>query len=197
MGDQKLQSVTWRLVHAQHGVVSRLQRLALGYSAKAIKHRIAIGRLFVEARGVYAVGRPELTREGRWMVAGLACGPGAALSHRSAGALLQVGSYEDEPIEVSVSAAVYRRRPRISVHRRAPFADHLLMRHRGIPVTDPLLTLVDLASVLHGDDRLERAVNEADKRGLIDPEALRTGLDELPPVPGIARLRKLLDRRTF
>jgi hypothetical protein len=31
-------------------------------------------------RGVYAVGRPELTRRGLWMAAVLACGPGAALS---------------------------------------------------------------------------------------------------------------------
>jgi hypothetical protein len=32
-------------------------------------------------RGVYAVGRPSLTRRGEWMAAVLGCGPGAMLSH--------------------------------------------------------------------------------------------------------------------
>ncbi len=45
----------------------------------------------------------------------------------------------------------------------------------GIPVTRPDLTLVDLATILRGDP-LEAAVNEADKLGLIDPEALRVAL---------------------
>ena len=177
--------------------MTRRQLLDLGYSADAIKHRIAIGRLHIVYRGVYAVGRPELSREGRWMAAVLACGPTAVLSHCSAGALWRVVSYDDGPIEVSVAAAAYRRRPGIAVHRRASFAHDLVVTHDGIPVTNPRLTLVDLASVLHGDDRLEAAVNEADKRGLIDPETLRASLDDLPAMAGVARLRTLLDRATF
>ena len=43
----------------------------------------------------------------------------------------------------------------------------------------------------------EAAVNEADKRDLVDPEALRSALDGTPRRPGVARLRKLLDSRTF
>jgi very-short-patch-repair endonuclease len=194
---QILHAALWALVRVQHGVVTRGQLLKLGYSAEAIKHRIAIGRLHVVYRGVYAVGRPELSREGRWMAAVLACGLHAVLSHLSAAALWQIGSYEDGRIDVALPAAAVRRRSGISVHRRRWPVDHLLTRHNGIPVTNPLLTLVDLASVLQGDDRLQAAVNEADKRGLIDPETLRSSLDELPAIPGVARLRTLLDRATF
>lgn len=39
---------------------------------------------------MYAVGRPELTREGRWMAAILFCGEPAWLSHSSAAALLGI-----------------------------------------------------------------------------------------------------------
>ena len=46
----------------------------------------------------------------------------------------------------------------------------------GLPVTRPARTLVDLATELHAM-ALERAVNEADKHDLIDPEALRAALD--------------------
>ena len=38
-------------------------------------------------RGVYAVGRPTLTTQGRFLAAVLSCGPGAALSHVSAAVL--------------------------------------------------------------------------------------------------------------
>src|SRR4029077_19156465 len=64
----------WELVEAQHGVVSRRQLRALGYSRHAIGHRISIGRLWPVFRGVYAVGRPDLSSQGRWMAAVLACG---------------------------------------------------------------------------------------------------------------------------
>jgi len=46
-------------------------------------------------------------------------------------------------------------------------------------------------------DELEAAVNEADHRDLIDPESLREALDSVPARPGVARLRRLLDRDTF
>jgi hypothetical protein len=41
------------------------------------EHRIETGRLFVLHRGVYAVGRREVSRKGQWMAAVLACGPAA------------------------------------------------------------------------------------------------------------------------
>jgi hypothetical protein len=44
---------------------------------------------------------------------------------------------------------------------------------------------------------MERAVNEADKRDLIDPEALRTAIEEYGGRPGAPRMRRLLDRDTF
>jgi len=63
-------------------------------------------------------------------------------------------------------------------------------------VTSIVQTLIDLATELPSP-RVERAVNEADKRDLIDPEALRTALDEHAGEPGAKPLRGLLDKRTF
>lgn len=70
------------------------------------------------------------------------------------------------------------------------------MRRNGIPVTRPARTLVDLATVLR-PNALERAVNEADKYDLIDPEALREALERFAGEPGVRTLRTLLDRHTF
>ncbi|MGN6274619.1 MAG: endonuclease domain-containing protein [Solirubrobacterales bacterium] len=44
---------------------------------------------------------------------------------------------------------------------------------------------------------LERAVNNADKRGLVDPEALREELDRFSGEPGVRPLRHLLDKLFF
>ena len=56
--------------------------------------------------------------------------------------------------------------------------------------------MLDIATEVR-DRVLERAVNEADKHGLIDPESLRVALDDHAGEPGVKPLRCLLDRDTF
>ncbi len=147
-------------------------------------------------RGVYAVGRPELTRHGRWMAAVLACGPGAVLSHLSGGALLGIVENDGFDIEVSITASSFRRRPGIRVHRRLRLTTADVGTYDGIPVTSPVRTLLDLATRL-GPRALERAINAADALDLIDPESLRAELDRRDGQRGVSALRRLLDRRTF
>jgi hypothetical protein len=194
MGHTKPQSSLWPLIRAQHGVVTRAQLLDHGLSPTAIGHRLRNGRLHPLWRGVYAVGRPEVSRHGVWMAAVLGCGPDAALSHRSAGALWQFCSESGAAIDVSVPAD--RRRPGILVHRRTALKETDLTRRHNIPVTTPICTIIDLAAS-RSRDEVEQAIGEADKRGLTDPEALRNALDEIEPRPGVATLRQILDRRTF
>jgi very-short-patch-repair endonuclease len=130
------------------------------------------------------------------MAAVLAFGPGAALSHQSAAELWGVRHGHSSPIEVSVPVASEHRCPGVHVHRRTGLGSADVTLHEGIPVTNVVLTLIDLARSL-GPAQLERAVNEADRLDLIDPSALRAALDAYPGRPGVARLRELLDRRTF
>jgi very-short-patch-repair endonuclease len=63
-------------------------------------------------------------------------------------------------------------------------------------VTSLVRTLVDIASQLDRGD-LERAVNEADRLDLIDPEALLDALTLHPGKRGVGRLRELLSERAF
>jgi len=168
----------------------------LGYSPKAIKHRLASGRLHRVFRGVYAVGWPLLTREGQWMAAVLACGPDAVLSHRSAAALWGFGEERAGAIDVSVRRRSEHRRAGIQARSRPSLSADDVVRRRGIPVTTPTRTLVDVAIEL-APLRLERAVNEADKLDLVDPETLRESLDRYGGAPGARPLRVLLDRQTF
>jgi very-short-patch-repair endonuclease len=199
MGASTVQSrhkAAWELAAAQHGVVSRGQLGEHGFSAKAIDHRIGAGRLHPVHRGVYAVGRPELTQHGRWLAAVLACGPGAALSHASAAALWGVRTTGSREIHVSVPAPGRAVHDGIRVHRRTGLTQEETTRRERIPVTAIATTLVDLATQVTRK-QLEAAVNEGDKLDLIDPDRLRNELETMQGRRGVARLRSLLDRTTF
>ena len=199
MGTKKVETISrgaWDLVNAQHGVVARRQLLDLGLTSMAIRHRVKTGRLHPVRRGVYAVGRPQVTHEGRWMAAVLACGPQAMLSHRSAAALWGFGEEHPGYIEINVRRHAKPRCPGIRTHDRPGLWNRDAGSHLGIPVTSPVRTFLDLATVT-GPKTLERSINEADKLDVIDADSLHKELEEHPGQPGICLLRHVLDKHTF
>ncbi|HEX3318142.1 MAG TPA: hypothetical protein VHR88_08990 [Solirubrobacteraceae bacterium] len=182
-------SSVWELARRQHGVIARRQLLAFGFDSDAIKHRLARGRLHPVERAVYAVGRPELTQHGRWMAAILAKGPAAVLSHRSAASLYDIARQRGNAVHVSVAAHARRRSsPGITVHRRKELR---ATQRQGVPVTRIEDTLIDLATQAT-DEQLEQAINEAAKRDLIDPGALREAASGTKRA-GAAKVRTILD----
>jgi len=190
------QKGAWELARGQHWVVSRRQLLEIGFTTKAIRHRVKTGRLHPVRTGVYGVGRPQISREGRWMAAVLACGEGAMLSHRSAAALWGFGEEHPAYIEVSVERHRSVRRPGVRTHDRAGLWNRDIGVRLGIPVTRAVRTFLDLATVT-GPKTVERAINEADKLGVIDADSLRKALEDHPGQPGICLLRHVLDKHTF
>lgn len=130
------------------------------------------------------------------MAAVLACGPGAMLSHRSAAALWRFGDETPGVIDVAIARHSSLRRPGLRVHDRAGLWNRDIGARHGIPVTQPVRTFLDLATVT-GPKTVERAINEADKLGVIDADSLRRSLDDYPGQPGICLLRHVLDRHTF
>jgi very-short-patch-repair endonuclease len=182
----------WDLVRRQHGVVTRSQLLDLGVGSRSIDHRIATGRLHPLWRGVYADGRPEVDQTGRWIGAVLICGRGTLLSHRSAAALWGFAPLpQARGIDVVVPLGRIPRHAGIQVHRRVDLGPEHRREVAGIPVTDPVSTLVDFASRAP-EWLVERAINEADRLDLVDPEALRSIVIDLRPRPGMACMRRVL-----
>jgi very-short-patch-repair endonuclease len=130
------------------------------------------------------------------MAAVLAGGERAALSHRSAAALWGFGTEQAGRIDVSVRRRCELRRPGIRFHGRPSLPAQDFAQRDDIPVTSPIQTMLDLATEIDAVP-LERAVNDADKRGLVDPDALREGLDRFSGQPGVRPLRHLLDKLFF
>jgi hypothetical protein len=130
------------------------------------------------------------------MAAILAFGDGAVLSHSSAAALWRIGFEQRGLVELAIPSQSHRQIPGIRIHRRPSLRLRDVTTEFGIPVTTPTQTLIDMALRL---DRagIERVINEADKYNLAHPPGIRRALDERISEPGVARLRHVLDRRTF
>ena len=135
MGSQSAQTAgegVRALARRQHWVVTRSQLLDGGLHRLAIEHRVQIGRLHPVHAGVFAVGRPELSRLGELMAAVLASGRGAVLSHGAAAELW--GVRPPGRLEVTVPPERSPRRPGILIHRAALHTEHRTLR-LAVPVT--------------------------------------------------------------
>jgi very-short-patch-repair endonuclease len=134
-----------RMAACQHGAVTLDQLVAAGLDKSAISRRVAAGRLHRIHRGVYAFGNPNLSREGRFLAAVLACGQGAVLSHESAAALWRLSPTCPPVVHVSIPGTNGRsRRKGIVLHRSSTLTTAETTRRNGIPVTILARTLADL-----------------------------------------------------
>lgn len=177
------------LAARQHGVLSLRQLVALGLSRRAVQGRIARGWLHRVHRGVYAVGHPNLSREGLRMAALLAGGDDAALAFWSAGAHWGFAREDPTAVHVRLPRGMHDR-PGLRFHR-GRLQPSQRTTFRGIPITTPPQTLVDLAGVM-APHELQRAVHQAQVDGRCHPRQLRRALGEQPHCRGAVELRRVL-----
>ena len=125
------------------------------------------------------------------MVACLAWGDGATVSHRSAAALAELPGV-DPIVELTVPAT--RRRVAPGTIHRSALADVDRIWMGPLPVTTMARTLIDLAAVAPRAT-VARAVDEALRRGEVSLSRLAWRLDELGRRPGSAVMRDVIDER--
>src|SRR4051794_35283880 len=142
-----LDRIVGSIADMQHGVAARRQLRAAKVSARSIEKRLDKGTLIRVYPGVYRVGHRSPSMEADYMAAVLACGDGAVLSGRAAAALLGLIRNFPAP-EPEVTAPIERRIPGIATHRERDGDARDRTTWKGIPVTTPARTLVDLAAVV-------------------------------------------------
>jgi very-short-patch-repair endonuclease/predicted transcriptional regulator of viral defense system len=190
--DLPIDALIAQLAERQHGVVTLPQLQLLGLGRSGVSRRASSGRLHRIHRGVYAVGRPHLTEHGHWMAATLACGPKAALSHRSAAGLHGIRRDNRAKTDVSVPSSSIRSRPRIDVHRSSTLEPADVTTVHGIPCTTVARTLVDLGDVV--DRRaVERAVDQAEVLRVFDLKTVHEALQRAGRRRGAGTLRAVLE----
>jgi predicted transcriptional regulator of viral defense system len=174
----------------QHGVVTRAQVLAAGISARALEKRLDKGSLIKVYPGAYRVGHVAPSDEADYMAAVLACGDGAVLSGRAAAHLLGLIRALPAP-EPEVTTCTERRVEGVTTRRSRGLDRCDVTNWRGIPVTTPARTLVDLAAVVYAGE-LARAMHEAGIRHSTTPLEVEDVLDRLRTAPGAAALRRVI-----
>jgi very-short-patch-repair endonuclease len=124
------------------------------------------------------------------MAAVLACGEGGLLTGRAAGFLLVLIRAQRAP-DPEVIARTARQIDGIAVSRARKMDPRDVTTWKGIPVTTPARTLVDLAAVVSAEE-LSRAVHQADVLHGTTPDDVETVLRRRPNAKAAAKLRKVL-----
>ena len=178
------------LAAEEWSVLSLDELRACGLTRKEVMTRVANGRLHRRYRGVYVVGHANPPVEGHWLAAVKACGHGAALSHFAAAALWRLLEWDGRYPAVTVRGGGTRTHPGIRVHRSSLDARDVT-RHRGIPVTAPARTLIDLAGVVPRRT-LCCAVRQAFALRLVHHRELLRRVEEAGGRRGVRALRAIL-----
>jgi hypothetical protein len=180
------------LALAQHGVFALYQLRDLGLTDSAVRMRVATGRLHRIHAGVYSlVPKALLKREGLYMAAVLACGPGAVLSHRSAARLHELRDWGHTKIEVTIPTRSTRTHPGVAVHRSTTLTDQDVTQVNNIPCTTVHRTLLDLGDVVT-QRQLERAFDQAEILEALDLVAINDQLARNPTRPGAKAVKHVL-----
>ena len=169
-----------------YGVVTRRQLLRAGLTAREIQRRLERGELLPVYRGVYRVGHGASSCEAGYIAAVLACGKGALLADFASAYLL--GLVKGRPPEPSVITPRKKEIEGLKT-RRSKYQDKIVWR--GIPVTSPARTLVDIAPYLP-EEELARACHEAGVRHHTTPAQVKAILARRPNTPGAAKLMAVM-----
>lgn len=177
-----------RLAVRQHGVLHDAQLTRRGLTRRMIDQRAETGRLTRLHDGVFSWGHSALRREGRWLAAMWACGPGAVLSHRTAAALHGIGREFGTDVHVSTTRAVHSREG-IVVHRVHGLDPVDVQRRELLRVTRVARTVVDLADVAEWSE--VRGAVDALRR--FSPAELRDAQRRAPNRRGRGVVMRLLE----
>jgi hypothetical protein len=192
LGERVLHGVDRDVVQAaarrQFDVVSRAQLIRLGADAGWISRQIASERWQRLFPGTYVVHTGSTTWRTRASAALLYAGPGAALSHRSAGFLLDVVPTPGPDLDISVP---HQRRvaaqPGLIVHRRRSMPPTV-----GRPTcTHPAHTVLDLVDTTGSVDEVVRLLCAA-ARARIWPAVITEAAEARPRLRNRSLVRGLL-----
>ena len=180
----------------QHGLITNEQLAALRVPHTTVMRWVSDRRLFVPHEGVYRVAGAPVTFDQRCLAATLAGAPECFTSHRAAAA--QWEWMEPGEVDVVVARSRLPRLAGVHVHRSRDLGRFHMTRLRGIPITPPALTLLDLGAVLPWWE-VREVMEQAFVSRLVTPAALEAAYSIVarPGRRGAGVTRRLLEDRAL
>jgi hypothetical protein len=181
----------------QHGVVISRQARECGISARTMNGLVAAGWFrMLRSRAFAVAGRPPSPWEDAVAVL-LLGGESAVLSHGTAAAIHRVpGLIAPDLPELTVAAPRHPRVPAATLHRVHRLDDRDVDTRRGVRVTTPARTLVDLVSRMDAP-MLARILDEGNIAGIWQPADVQNAVQRAGSRgrPGMAMLQEALALR--
>ncbi len=179
---------------SQFGLMTRRELRMLGVTAKVEREKVEAGEWERVAPGVVRLAGGPRSPEQDLMVGCLASGPLAVASHQSAAWLWDLTPVPARHA-LTIPRQVHPALRAFDLHRPVSAPAHVT-RRRGVPCTDPLRTLVDLAGVAPARE-VDDAVDRALASQLLTVEALEAEVGRLsrPGRCGVGLMRSALHRR--
>jgi predicted transcriptional regulator of viral defense system len=172
------------LAAGQWGLVTTPQAVAIGLSRVQLSRLCAAGGLVRLSHGVYALRGSTGTEDLDLLAAWLALDPrrpaadrlddgprGAVVSHASAAVRHGLGDLDADRHEFTTPTRRQTRRADVRLHRGV-LAEEDVTLHRGLPITTPLRTVVDLLADGHDGGHVAGVLADALRRRLVDRAAL-------------------------
>lgn len=191
MRDREATAAIRDLAERQHGVIAHRQLVELGIGPQLLARRREAGFLIPLHKGVYALAHQRILREGHWMAAVLACGPGAVLSHFHAGRLWGLCGSRGE-IEVLRQSGGFRPQGHrgVRLHQTRRLLSFEVTVERGVPTAVMERVLLDLAARTDAK-RLERMFVQAYKRDDFSWSRLGRIVARRRGCKGVGKLRRI------
>jgi len=185
-----------QVARQQHGLITTHQLAAAGLSDRQVRTLVANGVLVRRCRSVYALAGTPPTWDHDLHCAVLASGPDAAVSHRSAATIWRLHRYRNTSVDITTVRWRRRTATDWKVHESLSLPSRDVTVHRGMPITTPTRTLIDVARYLP-PRRLGSMVDDAVVRELTSYEDLHLRFVELARRgrDGIATMREVLEDR--
>lgn len=179
------------------GITTRQRLLAAGLTDGEIRSSRTRGLIEPIHREVFRVTGTGMSLRRRLVAACLASTGTVAASHRAALWIWELGHIRP-PVEISVVTARHPDLAGVVVHRSRDLVEDHLTCHRGVPVTTPARTLVDVGCVV-GPRVFAAALESALHRRLVTVKALRGMIDDVQGRGrnGVGVLREALDTRAL
>ncbi len=168
----------------QAGYFTTRQAHSRGYSSPLITHHVKRGAFVRVARGIYRFrDYPSSPRE-PVIVAWLAFGPDAAVSHESALEILGLADLIPDAVHITVprKRRSTSRMDGVKVHTTLkPLEGDQITLREGVRLTAPARTIVDLAEAGSAPEQVAGAIRQALQRGLTTPQRLHEAAKQASP----------------